>query len=226
MPFTAGSYSKTKTFANSGSILPADLNSIQDDIGGQLNTAMIKSGVSDATVIRRGTSIIATEEARTSTSYGTLTTPDRVSSIVLPTDGLLYIAFQGEWKESVDNAANAAIFIGANQLKYNFGNTQGSQAAKLDGNAANVYRPLCSSFRGLEPHNDQTLISTFGAFSGDVTTGELVGNSETDASYGFYGGPACIFAAAGTYDITIQYKSTSGSVTAKNRKLWVWTMGF
>lgn len=33
MPFSAGSYTKTKTFANSGSLLPADLNTIQDDLG-------------------------------------------------------------------------------------------------------------------------------------------------------------------------------------------------
>ena len=35
-----------------------------------------------------------------------------------------------------------------------------------------------------------------------------------------------VFAAAGTYDISVQFKASSGSVTVKNRKLWVWTMGF
>lgn len=35
-----------------------------------------------------------------------------------------------------------------------------------------------------------------------------------------------LFAAAGTYDVSVQFKSSSGTVTAKERKLWVWTMGF
>lgn len=33
MPFSGGVYTRTKSFANSGTILPSDLNSIQDDIG-------------------------------------------------------------------------------------------------------------------------------------------------------------------------------------------------
>jgi hypothetical protein len=31
---------------------------------------------------------------------------------------------------------------------------------------------------------------------------------------------------AGTYDFSVRFKSSSGSVTAKNRKLWVASIGF
>lgn len=36
MPFSGGTYTRTKTFATSGTLTPADLNSIQDDLGGML----------------------------------------------------------------------------------------------------------------------------------------------------------------------------------------------
>jgi hypothetical protein len=37
--------------------------------------------------------------------------------------------------------------------------------------------------------------------------------------------PLLGFAAAGTYNISVQYKATSGSITAKERKLWVAVLG-
>lgn len=36
MPFSGNTYSRFKTFANSGSLLPSDLNSVQDDIGNKV----------------------------------------------------------------------------------------------------------------------------------------------------------------------------------------------
>jgi hypothetical protein len=39
------------------------------------------------------------------------------------------------------------------------------------------------------------------------------------------GGSIEVFAAAGTYTIGVKYKATSGNVTAKERKLWVATLG-
>ena len=43
---------------------------------------------------------------------------------------------------------------------------------------------------------------------------------------GPWGGFTFAFAAAGTYTVSVQFKASSGSVTASNRKLWVWTIGF
>jgi hypothetical protein len=208
-------YTRTKTFANGGTLLPADLNSIQDDLGNQLALANVAAGVNEGANVRRGKSIIATAESRTNTSYGTLATPDRVQNVVLPTDGLLMIYFQARWQNSVSAAGSAALFIGANQLKIGY-NASVPAVAESDGVLdAAEYMPLNSTFTGLE-----TITGVSGVtYSGDVTTGQVVGNP-------FYGGPCTVFAAAGTYTVSVQYKSTSGSVTVADRKLWVWSVGF
>jgi hypothetical protein len=179
----------------------------------------------------RKKSIIAATESRTNTTYGKLATPDQVT-VVLPTDGLIKLLFQATWQESVAGAARAAIFIGANQLKVAVGSGAigvGAEAA-LVASAATVNRdwPLASCPGGL-------MSGTGGgaAHPGDVTTGQVVGILENspDAEVGgstglsmgngFYGGACYVFAAAGTYVVSVQFKASSGSVTAKNRKLWV-----
>lgn len=177
-----------------------------------------KLGLTDDLTVRRGSSIIATEEARTNVAYGLLTTPDRVQNVVMPAGGLLFIAFMGMWKSSVASAGSAAIFIGANQLQ---GST--SAAAPIvfsttsNGAATDTYRPLSSATRGLTSSDSAT------AYTGDVTTGQILGVDITSTSSSL-----CVVdnLAAAAYDISIQFKSTSGSVTVKNRRLKVWTMSF
>lgn len=203
-------------------------------------------GVNDGTTVSRGKSIIAATEARTNTAYGTLTTPDKVASVVLPTDGLIFVAYQATWQESVGGAARAAIFIGSNQLQVAHMKAAGTtpvpvtQAAATSAGGASLDFPLVSVPVGLVSVGTST-----GAYSGDVTTGQAVGivggvgsrylNYEIDGTVRQatptadalpMGGACSVFAAAGTYDVTVQFKASSGSVTAKNRKLWVWTVGF
>jgi hypothetical protein len=209
-----------KTATNGGSWVPADMNGVQDQYlrsTGLLDTDMdpatvgAKLGLDGTGVVRRGKSIIAATESRTNTAYGTLTTPDKVT-VTLPTDGLIKVAYQATWQQSVDGAASAAIFIGANQLKVSGSGSVATQAASFSGAAADA--PLGSQPAGL-------LSTTAGAgYPGDVTTGQVVGIGVASP------GPCLIFAAAGTYDVSVQFKASSGSVTVKNRKLWVWTMGF
>ncbi len=200
---------RLKTFAAAGSYLPADANNVEDRM---LQVAG-----------HRGKSNIATEEARTNVAYGLLTTPDRVSSVVLPADGLICVAFQGMWKESVNGAARAAIFVGANQLKSYEDNAAAPTVREVGCyGGADSYAPLASYSMGLLP--DATGAT---AYTGDVTTGQLVGyGGSLGGSTVSFGGPCYIFAAAGTYDVSVQFKASSGSVTAKNRKLWVWTLTF
>lgn len=195
------------------------------------------AGINKTGSIRRGKSIIATEESRTNVAYGLLTTPDRVQNVVLPTDGLICVAYHALVKESVSSAARAAIFIGANQLKWLDGGAgaPATQAAYVG--ATDSYRPLFTFESGL------ATLGMSSAYTGAVTTGQVIaGHYSTGAGFGLHiesggvtaeklaaattGGPCYIFAAAGTYDISIQFKASSGSVTAKERKLWVWTMGF
>lgn len=175
-----------------------------------------KLGLTDATTVRRGKSIIATEESRTNVAYGLMTTPDRVQNIVLPADGLLVVAFQGMWKNSVSTAGRAAIIVGVNQLKVVTSAGVAPVVTEASGNSViNTYRPISTNPAGLAAASSAT------AYTGDVTTGQAIapGGSEIP-------GITYIFAAAGTYDISIQWAATSGSVTVKERKLWVWTMGF
>lgn len=170
---------------------------------------------------------IATEESRTNTSYGTLTTPDQITSVIVPTNGIVRIGFQGMWKESVQAAGRAAVFIGANQIKAASPNGPQTVAAKRTSGSAGNYAILCSFAGGLLSSDD-------GTYTGDVTTGQIMGwNNGATAPWELGGSPQALtaavpyagwmetFVASGTYTISVQFKSSSGSVTAKNRKLWV-----
>lgn len=172
---------------------------------------------------------IATEQSRTNTAYGTLTTPDQITDVVVPTDGLIVVGYQALWKESVDAAAKAAIFIGSNQLKIAYPQTNQTQAAHLEWAAADKYGLLTTSPSGLVGVHGISL----SAYPAPETTGQLLGASGDPAviiAYSEIGtartsvtvgsGRAEIFAAASTYTISVQFKASSGSVTAKERKMW------
>lgn len=186
-------------------------------------------GITNAANTGRGKSIIATTESRTNVAYGTLTTPDQVTGIVLPTDGLITVAYQATWQESVNAAASAALFVGANQLVGAMVNaaapsTGGVSVASIGCGTAAIDKPLTTYAGGLL--SSQGFVSAT-AYGPDVTTGQLLGqNILTPTVLIPAGGTVGIFAAAGTYTISVQFKSTSGSLTVKNRKLWVWTTGF
>jgi hypothetical protein len=150
---------------------------------------------------------IAKEETRESATFGTLPTADLIKEVNVGEKGLLRIGYSARFKSSVSGAGKAAIFIGSNQLKI-YTTEPKVQAATTVGT---TFRQLSSStFTGLAT-------STAGeAVGADVTTGQLISAS-------IEGGMAELFIAAGTYDVSIQYKATSGSVTSKDRRLWVET---
>ena len=77
--------------------------------------------------------------------------------------------------------------------------------------ASTTFETLYSSVAGLQTQ----------AGNSPVTTGQLIG-AQALSSIGTAGGPMYIFAAAGTYKISVQYKSTSGNVKVKERQLWAW----
>lgn len=216
------------------------INSVDKE---QLSTANAQLlGMNNGSNVGRGKSIIATTESRTNTAYGTLATPDQVTGIVLPTDGLIFVMYQATWQASVSSAARAAIFIGSNQLKVQQINSGPVVQAAVGPGTTGLDTQLASFPFGLAAGPGST--------ASDVTTGQVcgvapfvsgsafgaqyeIGSTQFDTASGTayasgapVGGPCTVFAAAGTYTISVQFKSTSGSVTAKNRKLWVWTMGF
>jgi hypothetical protein len=208
----------------------ADGSLTQEELGQALRELL---GVNGGGQVRRGKSIIATEETRTNVAFGTLTTPDRVQNVVLPTDGLMVVAYQAMWKASVASAAEAAIFLDNVQTveqttQAGSGDPLTSEAFLGSGYTVNQYKVLASWAGGLASAHNRT--STV-AYNGDVATGQPVGGGMQPDSAGPTGfhnvyGPCFLFADAGAYDVSVQFRSSSGSVTAKNRKLWVWTLGF
>jgi hypothetical protein len=247
MPF-ATAYTRTGTYAPSGTIPAADLNSIQDDLGGQVQSIDVSSGVSDGTVTRRGAVSILPEETRANPAYGVLSTPDQVTNVVLATNGKLRIGYSALWRESVLNAARAAIFIGANQLQIRSGNatapkTSAAAIPNIGGNTAQVTCILLSTPAGLYSHGDSGVLAPMretnppngqalgespgGANAPKQPTFEFNGVTETSGFDGTtysifpWGGVCEVFAAAGTYTVSVQFKASTGTVFVKERHLWV-----
>lgn len=228
--------------ADVGAALQTILNAINGGLDAANLTAAFQNQL-NVSANARGKSIIAAAESRTNVAYGLLGTPDVASGIVLPTDGLIAVAYSAMWQESVANAARAAIFIGSNQIRVPFGDgAVGSslslQAARTGEGTAAAYRALATGPIGLASM-DQSQVT-----ADPVTTGQVIGvaprpiaqpaHYEIETQGGTLdissdaplAGPVYLFAAAGTYDVSVQFKATSGSVTAKNRKLWVWVEAF
>lgn len=183
----------------------------------------------------RGKAIIPGVEIRTNAAFGLLATPDQVAGIVLPTDGLIRVRFHALWKGgATSDAPRAAIFLGANQLKIA---TQSEGAAPVtqeaEQNQTGSYAPLVTFPGGLIGHHnagDNSLVGTGMALDDPSRTGYWYkGTTQVISSGGAQGmGTEClIFADAGTYTVSVQFRSSAGeAVSVKNRKLWVEAVGF
>lgn len=152
--------------------------------------------------------IIATEETRESATFSTLTTKDEITSVVLPENGMMVVGYSANVLSSVASAGRAAIFLGANQLKKGGGPHEVQEVT-----ISNTLNKIYSSPNGLTRPSSIEVTA-------DVTTGQTLGENTAGE-----GGVCFIFAAAGTYNVSIQYKATSGNVKAKERKLWVGVIG-
>lgn len=219
--------------------IASDLTTLQNVINGSIDASNVTAGslttvtlaaainqaagLNDGSNVRRGKSIVATTESRTSTAYGLMTTPDRVQNIVMPASGLIVVAYQATWQESVATAARAGLFLGSNQVRFAENDSTSTKIVETNlGGAANTDKPLSTFGAGLNGYAG----GDTNAYPGDATTGQLVAMNGAVGGAVNLGGPCYIFAAAGVYDVSIQFKAGSGSVTVKNRKLWVWTLGF
>lgn len=197
------------TTTRSGIHVPTAANIGTDFATGLLQMA---NEADSANMIRSFKNVaIPGSESRTNVAYGLMPTPDRVQSLVLPTNGLIVIAYQAIASSSVSSAGKAAIFIGANQLKVgSLGGVPVVQEVTV-GFTAGIASQLFTGGAGLLNSGGS------GGAGAEVTTGQLIGEGT------IAGGLAVAFAAAGTYDISVQTKSTSGSVTLSGRHLWAWT---
>lgn len=190
---------------------------VQIPFGGIAPGAIGKTQLTPDVLGSQGTLTIGGTQTVVSNTYTTMPTPDQIPGIVLPANGLVQVWYQATWQESVNGAANAALFLGGNQVAVatNTG-APVSQQASISGGNAGKNAPLTSYWGGLTGFVDAAT-----QYSGDVTTGQVVGASGGGVDRG---GSCFIFAAAGTYTISVQFKASSGTVTASNRKLWVRTL--
>ena len=228
-------------------LIPAALSEVMTAVNGQLNAENIESnslgeGQLNTSLknqlksfvglpLESKKSIVATEQERTSAIFGVMTTPDEVE-VTLPENGLIGISYQATWRATKSRSGQAAVFLGANQLKVAaLGKPETVEA--VFGGEGNHWTTLASSPVGLVSGGNEGAVD----YSGDVTTGQLVGvfplisyavggvPYPTITGLAATGGPCYVFAAAGTYKITVQYKAEAGSIKVKNRKLWAWIVG-
>jgi hypothetical protein len=213
---------------------PNDANSSITNVGLSYNhsTGVIDfpNGLTQSS--RAGKSIIATTETRTNTAFGTLTTPDQVS-VTIAAGNLIAVQYYARWSESVSAAAQAAIFIGSNQLQV------ARQAAGPDVQAASTVNTNPINTNEVLTSCPIGLVTSLGASmtNAEVTTGQAMGYAGISGSaYGFVVGSASAIGsganvlgspvyikglAAGTYTISVQFKASSGTVTVSNRDLRV-----
>lgn len=194
-----------------------------------LNTSSLTTKGSFAKSASDTFSVTAFPSVTSSLPPTTTQAPDQVSGITLPTNGIIVVWYHATWLESTANAGSADIFIGANQLRQYTGTA--SPALSPASNGAAVSTVLGSYFGGLASADG--FLSVGGPnYAGDVTTGQVIGGAgvrglASGTGSSSVGGPCYIFAAAGTYTISVQFCATSGhTVTASNRKLWVAALDF
>jgi hypothetical protein len=174
---------------------------------------------------------ISASQATSSTSYATLSTPDEVTNVVLPTNGLIAVWYQATWQESVNGAARAALFLDGAEVVAGSAGTGGSPGAfeaaiGISGGVVNRNVVLSSYAAGVASVQSS---AAPGAYAGDATTGQAVFGALDLPSGGGYvpvGGACYVSAPAGTYSVSVRFKTSSGSVTASNRKLWVQVLSF
>lgn len=231
-----------QSFATEGAKVATDMTTIQTWANGNVDSNNIANSFAASAAVNTGTQTIkgvtniATSETRTNAAYGTLTTPDQVSGIVLPSNGLIAVWYQALWQQNGTNG-RAAIFVGATQLKAQVtaataGNVVTTLAAVMPG-TINVNQPLVSA------GSFGIVSASTGNNPADVTTGQAVGlvggsalaanveiGSNIESPFPPWGTPTYIFAAAGTYTISVQFKSATGTVTASARRLWVQAFSF
>lgn len=180
-----------------------------------IKSSNIEAGVFGAVALTK--SVIATEESRTNTAFGTLGTPDELT-VVMPEDGLFGVSFQANWKESVSSSAAAGLFfkqgLGA-AVAVKIQLTNSTSLSTVESSAighAGVWQPLTNSSNGLVTGSGAVNVATetFGVPTVVGMAGEVSG-----------GGFLLLASEAGSFKLSIRYKSSSGTVTVKNRILRV-----
>lgn len=199
-----------QTGANLWSSVQANDEALQTVVNGEISNENIAAGAAIARSKLEGGAqgiagtwytpkVIATEETRESAVFGNMATADEITGVVLPTNGLIRVGWSGLVKTSVASAGRLALFLSGNGVTQTDGTNESTTAA-------------VTTFRF---HTTTTDVSV----GGGVFRGGVAGASV--ATTGLVVPTIDIFAAAGTYAVGVQYRATSGNITARERKLWV-----
>jgi len=176
----------------------------------------------------RGKSIIATTETYNTTSLGVLPTPDRVTGVVHPANGVLSIWYDALWKLTAGQPSShqglASIYIGSNELQIrNRTGTGGSlvyATLSTPGVTNGKWTGLGSGKTGLVSPSDLTPSGGLANDAVNVSTGQIVGATLAGVTMG--GGRIDVWVNAGTYNVEVRFARTGTQpLTVKERKLWV-----
>ena len=190
---------------------------------------------------------IATTESRSITTFGYLTTADKVN-VVVPAKSIVRVRYRAMWKQaSGGGVSEAAIFVGSNQIKIGEAEQAAPRTQAAVTYGSDKYHVLYSMAGGLASYDISTTEE-----STEVTTGQILGAITAAYSVSIngtlrqagtgawsatsaagvnnpYGGAVDLFnIAPGTYDIGVQFKCSAGplAVSVKNRHLYVEVIKF
>lgn len=186
---------------------------LNGNIDGDNMTAATKNAIAlnDSTVIRRGKSIIATSEAIAGVGYAVLTTPDRISSLVVPANAVVWVSYWCAVNKSAGGTADtfaAGLFFGANEVRSRFGVSAGAGLVsgglmEAAGVTTGTAAPLLGNvFTDYTDAGWNTLFSAATLPVDDTTNGHPVGAFVP------------ITIAAGTYTLEVRFKKTAGTTAA------------
>jgi hypothetical protein len=159
-------------------------------------------GLNGGSTTGRGLFIQATAGTTSGTSFGSLNNgPDQVAGIVLATNGLIVVDYMANWSMSGAVTGTADIFLNNVELI----TPTGATAAATTAVTANATLAT----------NGTALSNIAATTATAATTGVALGT-----------GTVIIYAAAGTYTVSVQFKVASGTLTVSNRRLYVRTVNF
>lgn len=165
--------------------------------------------LNDASISRRGKSVIVAEENTTSAAWAALPTPDRVQNLQCPQDSILWVGFRAHWRHSAGAACGARIFVGSDSLKQMGSN---ADAAGTTLTVGTTLQPLVTG----PPDADTEAVGAHNPFFTYP-----VSVADTGPHKIAFGGMIPIWCVgATTATVTIQFFTASGTLSVGFRRLW------
>jgi hypothetical protein len=214
-------FSDLLTFLNTTGVHVYQANTVGEDAISSALSAQL--GVNDGSNVRRGSIANAAESTGvTSTSYVSLNTADKISSVVVPSNALVRVYYSALWRATGTSAevhGYTALFVGGNQIKKG---ASGAAPTVMEG-----------TLQGDTDAGSPTMASGDGMigsiFGGNINASNTSTNDSSFVTTGM--GLVAPFEvhrlAAGTYDFEVKYKAFSGhELFVKERLLMLEVISF